>query len=97
MRMPGVFRRAFADDVGLVLSDCKIELPQLARILDEFGTLSSAKVDVSKTVRIPLTAVSNDEVRPQVVLALPGWATLPLENTAKRLGLHVGPAEEEPR
>ncbi len=38
-----------------------------------------------------------DEVRPEVVLAWPGWATLTLENTAKYLGFRVGPANEEPQ
>ena len=46
--------KAFADDVGIVLSDLDNQLAALVAILDSFEVISGMQVNVSKTVGIPL-------------------------------------------
>jgi len=46
--------RAFADDVGVVLHEASQQLPQLRRILSEFGEVSNVIVNLEKTVGVPL-------------------------------------------
>ena len=51
---PDVCIRAFADDVGIVLTDVRSQLPLLARALREFGSISGMHINLPKTVGIPL-------------------------------------------
>jgi hypothetical protein len=46
--------KAFADDVGLVLENIAVQLPVLVTILEEYGRISGMKVNIEKTVGLPL-------------------------------------------
>ena len=86
-----VFCRAFADDVGLVIKDRKKVLPEVARILEEFGEISGMKVNIAKTAGIIVTKEDPGEIREEIVAHTPAWSTLTLGTTAKYLGYFVGP------
>ena len=62
-RLPQVFVRAFADDIGLVLGDVEKELPELAEVLREFSEMSGMEINLTKTVGIPLTCEAAELVQ----------------------------------
>ena len=45
---------AFADDVGVVMSSAREQLPALRNLLTRFGSISGMEVNIKKTVVIPL-------------------------------------------
>jgi len=83
--------RAFADDVGIVLADAPKQLPILVKALQEFGELSGMRVNLPKTVGIPLWHASLAEASVEIAEFAPEWAGLPLRRAAKYLGCTIGP------
>ena len=47
-------QKAFADDVGVILSDFPQQIKHFADTLAEFGSISRMRVNIPKTVGLPL-------------------------------------------
>ncbi|CAK0811150.1 unnamed protein product [Prorocentrum cordatum] len=92
---PDVAIRAFADDVGIVLTGVEKQLPVLEQALREFGDLSGMSVNLPKTVGIPLREDSLESAAVAVAGACPAWGQLPLKRAAIYLGCAVGPSKED--
>ena len=92
---PDVQIRAFADDVGLVLTDVGRQLPILAAALEEFGAMSGMQINLPKTVGIPLWDAPLEEASAVIAAAAPAWAALPLKRSGTYLGCVVGPDKTE--
>ncbi|CAK0882233.1 unnamed protein product [Prorocentrum cordatum] len=92
---PDVAIRAFADDVGIVLTDAEKQLPVLEQSLREFGNLSGMSINLPKTVGIPLWGDSLESAAVAVAGACPAWGRLPLKRAAIYLGCAVGPGKED--
>ncbi|CAK0898423.1 unnamed protein product [Prorocentrum cordatum] len=90
---PAATIRAFADDVGIILTDIETQLPILELALREFGQLSGMEVDLPKTVGIPLWGGTMEEAAATVAQACPSWSQLPLRRAAVYLGCAVGPGK----
>ena len=88
---PEVTVRAFADDVGIVLTYAVRQLPVLELALREFGQLSGMEVNLPKTVGIPLWEGTLESAAETVAAACPPWSDLPLRREAVYLGCAVGP------
>ena len=91
----GVAIRAFADDVGVVLSDVDSQLPILQRALEEFGSLSGMEVNLPKAVGVPLWSGSLEAAAGVVAGACPAWQALPLKRSATYLGCKIGPGKTD--
>ena len=86
---------AFADDVGVVMSNVAHQLPALQRLLDRFGRISGMEVNVAKTVLIPLWPSSAEEHRAAVTSAVPAWHDIQIDTSAIYLGVRIGPGKED--
>ena len=86
--------KAFADDVGVVLSDLDNQLAALVAILDSFEVISGMQVNVSKTVGIPLWPCELTEASLLIGTLVPRWSTLPLRFSAIYLGCLIGPQKD---
>ena len=53
----------FADDIITYLQSPNTTLPKLMKIMDEYGSLSGYKLNISKTQVLPLKYVPNEEIR----------------------------------
>ena len=93
MVSPDTHHKAFADDVGVIFTDVTEQLPKLAAMLDRFGTISGMKVNIKKTILIPLWPESPDRHRHAVATAAPAWAEVPIDNSAIYLGVRIGPGK----
>ena len=87
--------RAFADDVGLVLTDLKSQLPILKETLREFGAISGMMLNLPKTTGVPLWPCELQEAKRIVKEVVPEWQDLPLARTATYLGCAIGPGKGE--
>lgn len=87
----------FADDLAMLLDDVE-RLPAVARILDIYATATNLKVDVSKTVVVPLRVHEHDSDRVirdhknGIGDILPEWSKVKVAMQAKYLGYQVGPS-----
>ena len=45
---PETDHKAFADDVGVILTDIPDQLPKLAKLLERFGSISGMRVNIKK-------------------------------------------------
>ena len=56
MISPDTHHRAFADDIGVILTDITTQLPHLASTLARFGKISGMKVNIKKNHSNPVMA-----------------------------------------
>ena len=78
--------RAFADDVGIVLTDAPSQMPVLAAALEEFGLISGMEINIPKCVGIPLWEEELDTARAELDTVVPSWQGMPLRRSAVYLG-----------
>ena len=85
--------RAFADDVGLVITDLPAQLQPLVALLSEFGSISGMQVNRRKTIGIPLWLHEGELAREEIRGAAPLWGEIPLQSSATYLGCLIGPGK----
>ena len=90
---PDTHHRAFADDIGVILTDITTQLPKLAAMLSRFGKISGMIVNIKKTILIPLWPDSRENHRQVVASAAPTWADVPIDDSAIYLGVRIGPGK----
>lgn len=87
----------FADDLAILLDDVE-RLPAVARILNIYAKATNLKVNVGKTVIVPLRAHDRnlDEViqdhKSAISDILPEWSNVKVALQARYLGYQVDPA-----
>ena len=89
--IPEAVARAFADDLALVHSHIMNKVQLLQDIFEEYHKLSGLELNIKKTVLVPLFPYTSSAVRAQLHESAPLWGQIGIENTAKYLGLYVGP------
>ena len=88
--------RAFADDTGAVIADYVRSLPALHKIFHEFGEISSLKLNINKTIFIPLwPGFSSQGLRRLITEVCPAWRDIGIDTCAKYLGFFIGPGAGE--
>ena len=90
-KVPGVELRAFADDVAAVVSDLMLSVPSLHTVFHEFGRLSGLRLNLPKTVMVPLFLGDRGAIAQEVIRDRPGWGGLRVADHAKYLGFVLGP------
>ena len=91
-RLPESTIRAFADDIGAVVTDLPAALEVLERSFAEFKDMSGLELNIGKTVCIPLWEKGMTEV-PQI-LQNTAWSNLSVATHATYLGFVQGPGKE---
>jgi len=87
--------RAYADDTALVVQDYVSAIPRLEQLFAEFEQFSGLKINVAKSVLVPL----NDkgiQANKEVIAVLGGpWSEMKMSYVAKYLGFMMGPGKAE--
>ena len=92
-RLPHSFSRAFADDIGTIITDWATDAPILAEIFKEFGSISNLHLNIGKTVCIPLWPKRLREIKNSISEALPSWNGIAISDKGTYLGFVLGPGK----
>ena len=84
--------RAFADDNAMVVWDFPREGSGILHVYNEFSRFSGLKVNIPKTVVIPLWLSNLNQIRRTLIAdSMPEWHLVALSYAAVYLGFAVGP------
>ena len=95
--LPGVLVRAFADDTAVILQDFFKQANKIEFIFSTFARMSNLKLNIPKTVLIPLwcdngnLAATAATFQERVYATLPWWTGVAVKFSARYLGFLVGP------
>ena len=68
--------RAYADDTAVITNDIHRDGPIIANNFDELEALSGLRLNIDKTVLIPLFMADRNELRQQLQKTIQGWTGL---------------------
>eukprot|EP00974_Lingulodinium_polyedra_P017458 1691992-Lingulodinium_polyedra.AAC.1 len=88
--VPSAVRRAYADDLAIVHADIESQLGPLQDIFFEYERLSGLRLNVKKTVMVPLFPWDPLSLRARLHAAAPLWGQLGIARNAKYLGVYLG-------
>ena len=88
-----IFHRAFADDVGIVLSNFREQLPELIRVLRAFAAISGMEINIAKCVCVPLDGRTPEETKADIRTIAPEWEEAPVQLSAKYVAFYMGPGK----
>ncbi|CAK0822989.1 unnamed protein product [Prorocentrum cordatum] len=86
----GTLVRAYADDTALVFTDYWQEAPLLQRMFEGLACISGLRLNLQKSVAIPLGLETLEQFRTLRDQRLLGWASMPVADCGKYLGFIVG-------
>ena len=87
---------AFADDIAIVVDNLWTTAPALQVLFKEFHTISALRLNVKKTIVVPLWAYTDKgNIARLMKEHCPGWADVVIDNKAKYLGFLLGPGARE--
>ena len=90
-RVPDGLIRAYADDTALVHKRIWSVLPDIELIFGDFQRISGLALNIDKTVFVPLSNDSLENVREKLIRSTPLWGCMTIARCAKYLGFIVGP------
>ena len=83
---------AFADDIGIVVTNVWKTAPILQILFQQFQAISALSLNVSKTVLIPLWQfMTCKNMRTLLRETCPKWSQIAIRKAGKYLGFYVGP------
>ena len=88
---PNQLIRAFADDTAMVVDDFHRFSEEIMRLFKEFGEISNLRLNLPKTVIIPLWSTSTHGLRTFLNSDRPEWKNVAISFASKYLGYLVGP------
>ena len=89
--VPASRRRAYADDLAMVVNDLESAAPLLERIFEEYEALSGLRLHHGKTIVVPLRPDAVDDIRRLLMWVAPTLADFSIQYHAKYLGFVLGP------
>ena len=92
---PSAVLRAYADDLSAVLPLGLSELPQLVSVFEEYAAISGLRLNLPKTVLIPLYICRHNDLSQDLARRFPLWVGITVAGTAKYLGFFLGPDRGE--
>lgn len=87
------FPRAYADDTALVIRDLFRDLPTVRAIFDDFARVSGLRLNIPKTLIIPLGDWDPDQVAQALNQANDPWKEIQCAHHGTYLGFVVGPGK----
>ena len=95
MELPSAVVRAYADDTAVLVQNLWTDIPKLARIFTDFGSMSNLRLNLSKTVVTPLSPQPDlTTVKTTLTQSVPDWSTAQFSYSARYLGFILGPEAE---
>ncbi len=91
-RLPEDTIRAFADDIGAVITDLPGSIEILERTFQEFAGMSGLELNIKKTICIPLWEEGLDEAKE--ILGRCSWKGMKIAHSATYLGFVQGPDKQ---
>ena len=93
---PGDMTRAYADDTAMVLQDIN-SLKDVAKEFDKYAEVSGLKLNIAKTVVIPLffRNTSLDDISKKLASEINGWEKAKVQYSGTYLGFEIGPERGE--
>ena len=92
MELPTAVVRAYADETAVLVQNIWIDIPKLARIFNDFGNAANLRLNLSKTVVIPLFPQPDlASVKTTITQSVPDWSTAQYSYNARYLGFSLGP------
>jgi len=92
-QIPNVAVRAFADDIGMVVEEWEVHGRIAQTIFSEFANMSGLKLNLPKTVVIPLWPKGMDELQQQSNHGDFIWDSIKISDKGKYLGFSSGPGK----
>ncbi len=80
---------AFADDIGIAITDFDLEAPRLRAAFLLIGKAANLWLKQRKCIIVPLE-LSNDGFRTTHLALIPEWSEFDIQRTAKYLGIFLG-------
>ena len=90
-KLPHCLARAFADDTAVVVPDFASCAPTIMSVFQEFAKISNLRLNLDKTVLIPLWESSEPSIRRWLRNDFPSWAGVEISWAARYLGFYIGP------
>ena len=95
-KLPSAVVRAYADDTAVLIQSLWRDAPILAQIFEEFEKMSNLKLNLSKTVVVPLFPTpSLLEAKASLTSTVPSWSAAKFAYHAKYLGFLLGPTAQD--
>ena len=91
-QLPGSKIAAFADDTASVLPDLDTQLPVVHELFSTFAKISNLRLNLSKTIIIPLGDVNLQAYKTRLEQSSSPWALCSVAGWGRYLGFAVGPA-----
>ena len=92
MELPSAVIRAYADDTAVLVQNLWTDIPILARIFSDFGNMANLRLNLSKTVVIPLFPQPDlASVKATLTRSVPNWSSAQFSYDARYLGFFIGP------
>ena len=92
---PSAVLRAYADDLSAVLPLGLSELPRLVSVFEEYAAISGLRLNLPKTVLIPLYICRHNDLSQDLACRFPFWVGITVAGTAKYLGFFLRPDRGE--
>ena len=90
---PDSITRAFADDTCMICPSFARDATQIMSTFHEFAAISNLKLNIGKTVLIPLWESSTFAVKRWLHECFPLWSSVEVSWSARYLGFLVGPGK----
>jgi len=85
---PTACKRAYADDLAMVLPSLWKALPSLSKTFEDYAHISGMALNIGKMVIIPLWGQSLEEVGVKLRTVVPEWAAVKVAYSAEYLGFY---------
>ena len=92
-RLPTSFNRAFADDIGTIITNWYKDAPILEQMFTEFACISNLHLNISKTVCMPLWPKGLQEIPSSMNTLVPSWIGIEVNDKGTYLGFVLGPGK----
>ena len=95
-KLPSAVVRAYADDTAVLVQNLWRDAPILANIFEDFEKISNLKLNLNKTVVVPLfPSPGIDEAKGILAARVPSWSEAQFAYHAKYLGFTLGPLSQD--
>ena len=96
MELPTAVVRAYADDTAVLIQNLWTDTPILAKIFADFGNMSNLRLNLNKTVFIPLFPHPDlATVQSRLTHTTPLWNAVQFSYSARYLGFTLGPEADD--
>ncbi len=90
-QFPEMLIKAYADDTALLTDNLERDVGQLEELFNNFAIISGLKLNIAKSVVVPLAPDKDAIIKDMLYRTAPTWGGMQLSLSAKYLGFYLGP------